>query len=77
MTGWVIHARAEVPPLVLAAPAEKRKCGTKASWKTGVRRALRSASVRGHGRKSAKAMADSVLLEVEIGASNELPLTIR
>jgi hypothetical protein len=77
MVGQVVPARAEAPPLVLAALAEKRKHGAKASRKTGARRAPRSVSVRGHGRKSAKVVDDSVLLEVEMGASDELPLTIR
>jgi hypothetical protein len=36
-----------------------------------------SASVRGRGRKFAKAVADLVLLEVEAGAYDELLLVIR
>jgi hypothetical protein len=40
-------------------------------------RAPRSASVRGHGQGSAKAMADRVLVNVEAVASNELPLIVR
>jgi hypothetical protein len=38
---------------------------------------LHAWSVRGHGRKSAKVVDDSVLLEVEMEASDELPLAIR
>jgi hypothetical protein len=68
MAGQVIHARVEAPPLVSVAPAEKRKCGAKASWKTGAWWAPRSVSVRGHGRRSTKAVADLVLLEVEAGS---------
>jgi hypothetical protein len=77
MAGRVVPAHVEALPLVSVAPAEKRKHGAKASRKTGVRRALRSTSIRGHERKSAKAVADSVLLEVEAGASDMLPLVIR
>jgi hypothetical protein len=44
---------------------------------SGARRAPHSTSVRGHRRGSAKAMADWVLLDIEVGASNELPLMIR
>jgi hypothetical protein len=36
-----------------------------------------STSVRGHRRGSAKAMADRVLLNVEVGASDKLPLMTR
>jgi hypothetical protein len=61
-------------PLVSDALAEKRKCGAKASWKTSVRRVT---SARGHRRMSAKVVANSTLLDVEAGASDELPLTIR
>jgi hypothetical protein len=39
--------------------------------------APRSASVRGRGRKFVKAVADLVLLEVEVGACDELLLVIR
>jgi hypothetical protein len=49
MAGQGVPARAETPPLVSAAPAEKRKCGTKASQKAGVWRAPCSISIRGHG----------------------------
>jgi hypothetical protein len=36
MGGQVVRARAEVPPLVSAALAEKRKCGAKALRKNSV-----------------------------------------
>jgi hypothetical protein len=61
MARQVVPARIEEPPLVSVAPTEKRKCGAEASWKTGVQQAPRSVSVRGHGQKSVKAMANSVL----------------
>jgi hypothetical protein len=77
MARQVIHARVEASPLVLVAPADRRKCGTKASLKTSARWAPCSTSVRGRGRKSVKAVADLALLEVEAGASDELPLVIR
>jgi hypothetical protein len=75
--GQVVPAHVEALPLIPAALAEKRKCGAKALRKTGVQWALRSTSVRGHGQKSVKVVADSTLLGVEIGASDELLLTIR
>jgi hypothetical protein len=76
--GWqVIPARTEASPLVSAALVEKRKCGTKVSQKTGARRAQRSTSARGHRRKSMKVVANLTLLDVEVGASDKLPLTIR
>jgi hypothetical protein len=77
MAERVVLVRVEAPPLVLATLAEKIKCGAKASWKTGVRQALRSTSVSGHGWKFAKAVADLALLEVEAGASDKLPITNR
>jgi hypothetical protein len=42
-----------------------------------VARAPRSASVRDHGQKSAKAMANQALIDVGAGTSDELPLEIR
>jgi hypothetical protein len=42
-----------------------------------VRQAPRSTSGRGHRRGSTNAMADRVLLDVELGASDELPLIVR
>jgi hypothetical protein len=60
-----------------AAPVEKRKCGAKASQKAGAQRDPHSTSARGHGRKSTKVVANLTLLDVEMGASDELPLAIR
>jgi hypothetical protein len=77
MAGRVVPACTEASSLISAASAENRKRGTKASWKTGARRAPCSVSVRGHGKKSVKVVADLILLEVETGASDELPVTIR
>jgi hypothetical protein len=68
---------AEAPPLASTALAKKRKCTAKASRKTGARQAPCSTSARGRGRKFAKVVYDSILLEVEMGASDELPLVIR
>jgi hypothetical protein len=42
-----------------------------------VTRAPYSASVRGRGRKSTKAMADQALIDIGVGSSDELPLVIR
>jgi hypothetical protein len=57
-------------------PANRGKRGTKALRKTGVDWAPHSISVRGHGRKFAKAMADRALIDVGVGTSDELPLVI-
>jgi hypothetical protein len=76
MGGQVVPARAEALPLIPAAPA-KGKRGAKAPKKTCEAQALRSASLRGHGQGSAKAMADQVLANVEAGASDELLLIVR
>jgi hypothetical protein len=77
MAGQVVPTRAEAPPLVLIALAEKRKCGAKASRKTSARRASHSTSARGRGRKFTKVVANLTLLDVEVGVSDELPLIIR
>jgi hypothetical protein len=77
MGGQVVLACVEVLPLIPAPPTKKGKWGAKAPGKTGTTRASRSASVRGHGRGSTKAMANWVLIDVGAGTSNELPLVIR
>jgi hypothetical protein len=53
------------------------KQGAKAPRKTGTSQAPRSASVRGHGRKSVKAMADQALIDIGAETSDELSLVIR
>jgi hypothetical protein len=77
MAGRVVPTCIEVSPLVPAPPAKKGKWGAKALRKTGAWRAPHSASVRGRGRRSVKAMANRVLVDVEVGGSDELPLIIR
>jgi hypothetical protein len=42
-----------------------------------VQRDPHSGSVRGRGRRSTKAVADQVLANVEVVASDEVPLVIR
>jgi hypothetical protein len=54
----VVTAHVEALPLILVPSAKKGRHGTKAPRKTGAMRALRSTSVRGHRRKSVKAMAN-------------------
>jgi hypothetical protein len=66
-----------VLPLILVPPAKRRKRGTKASSKTSVTQAPRSASVRGRGRKSTKVVADRLLVDVETGGPSKLPLLIK
>jgi hypothetical protein len=77
MDGWTVLSCTEAPPLVLAPLAKKGKWGAKASRKTSTPRAARSRSVRGRGQKSAKAVAERVLANVEEGAYDELVLVIR
>jgi hypothetical protein len=73
----VVSAHAEELPLIPTPPAKKGKWGAKDSRKTRVARAPRSVSLRGHGRKSVKAMADQALIDVGAGTFDELPLIIR
>jgi hypothetical protein len=47
------------------------------SQRTNMQRAPHSVSDRGHGRGSVKALAVRVLLDVVVGASDELPLLVR
>jgi hypothetical protein len=77
MIEYVVPIRVEVPHLASMPPAKKGKWGAKAPRKTGVERAPHFASARGHGRRSMMAVADQVLVNVEVGASDELPLVIR
>jgi hypothetical protein len=58
-------------------PAKRRKRGAKAPGKASTTRAMCSASVRGCGRKSVKAVVDRLLVDVEMGASDELLLLIK
>jgi hypothetical protein len=58
MVGQVVPAHMDALPLILAPPAKKGKRGAKAPRKAGAARAPRSASVRGHARRSAKVVAD-------------------
>jgi hypothetical protein len=77
MARRVDPAGVEVPPPVRAPPTKKRRRGGKASHGASFRRAPRSASVRGHERGSVKIKTNRVLLDVEMGASDELPVVIR
>jgi hypothetical protein len=77
MGGRVVPSHVEVLPLILAPLAKKGKRGAKAPRKTGVARAPRSASARGCGQKSVKAMVDQALINVGAGTSDELLLVIR
>jgi hypothetical protein len=56
--GRVVPTRVEALSLIPVPPTKKVKWGAKALRKTGVAWAPRSASARGRGRKSTKAMAD-------------------
>jgi hypothetical protein len=77
MGGQVVPAHMEALPLIPAPLAKKGKRGAKAPRKTDVAQAPRSASVRGHERKSTKVMAEQALIDVGVGTSDELPLVIR
>jgi hypothetical protein len=72
-----VPVRMEAQPLASVPLAKKGKQGAKAPRKIGAERAPRFASVRGHGRRSVTAVVDQVLVSVEAGASDELPLVIR
>jgi hypothetical protein len=67
MIECVVPIWVEKPPFASAPPAKKGKWGTKAPRKTGVERAPCFASVRGHSRRSAIAVANQVLVSVELG----------
>jgi hypothetical protein len=69
--------RARMLPLAPAPPANKGMQGTKAPRRTGVERASRSAVVKGRGRRSVTVVADQVLVNVEAGACDGLPLLTR
>jgi hypothetical protein len=73
----VVPAHAEVPPVVLSPPAKEGKRVAKVLTKTGAWQASRSASVRGCGQGFVKVMGNQVLVDVEMGASDDLPLIIR
>jgi hypothetical protein len=72
MSGQVVLACAEAPP-----PTKKGKWDAEALEKTGMARAARSASVRGHRQGFKKVMADRLLANVEAGASNQFLLVVR
>jgi hypothetical protein len=61
----------EVVPLILTPPTKRKKQDAIASW------ALRVARIRGHRWKSTKAVVDHLLVDVEVGASDELPLLVK
>jgi hypothetical protein len=77
MTQWVGPVGVKALPRILAPPAKKKKWGAKDSQRTSVWRALHSTSGRGCGCGSMKAMDNRVLFDVEVGASDELPLLVR
>jgi hypothetical protein len=76
MGGRVVPARVEALPLIPVPRAKRGKRGAKAPKETSVAQAPRSASVRGHGQKSMKAMVNQSLIDVGVGTSDELPLVI-
>jgi hypothetical protein len=57
--------------------AKKKRWGARTLQKTSVRRAARLTGVSSRGRGSVKVKIDRVLLDVEAGASDELPLVVR
>jgi hypothetical protein len=56
---------------------QEEEIGCYTPRKTDVAQAPRSASARGHGRKSVKVIADQPLVNVGVGTSDELPLVCR
>jgi hypothetical protein len=77
VAGQVIPACTEAPSLVPVPPARKGERSAKAPRKTGMQPAPCFVSVRGHGWKSLKVVTERVLVNVEAGASDVLPLAIR
>jgi hypothetical protein len=73
----VVPVRVEATPLALAPPTKKVKRGAKVPRKTGAEWVPRFASDRGRSRRFVTEVADWVLVSVEVGASDELPLVIR
>jgi hypothetical protein len=70
LSGQVVPVRAVALPVILAPSARRGKRGARVSW------VPHSAGVRGRGWKHVKAVADRLLIDVEAGASDELPLLV-
>jgi hypothetical protein len=77
MGGQVVLSYAEALPLIPVPPIKKGKRGAEDLKGTSAARATHSASIRGHRDGSAKVMADRVLENVEVRASDEPPLVVR
>jgi hypothetical protein len=67
----------KAPPPARAPLSKKKTQDGGASRKTSTRWGPHSANVRGRGWGSAKVKPDRVLLDVDVGASDELPFVIR
>jgi hypothetical protein len=77
MAGQVVLVSAEAPPPAWAHLCKKRKQGSGASQKTNTRQGPCSANVRSRGRGLMKVKTNRVLLYVDAGHSDELPLVVR
>jgi hypothetical protein len=73
----VVPVSVEAPPPAWAPLSKKRKRCGKALQGAITRRAPRSANVRGRGWGSTKFKTNRVLLDIEAGTSDELPLVIK
>jgi hypothetical protein len=71
LSGQVVPVRAEALAVILAPPARRGKQGASTS------RVPHSAGVRDRGWKYVKAVADRLLIDVEVGALDELPLLVK
>jgi hypothetical protein len=74
---WVDHHGMALPPPIQAPLSKKKKQDVGAPRKANNRWALCSVSGRGHGRGSAKVKTSRVLLDVEAGASDDLPPLVK
>jgi hypothetical protein len=75
MAGEIVPINADVPPLSWV-PLPKKRQHSGAWQKNSTPQGPCSASVRDHGRGSRKVKSDKVLLYVDVGTSDELPLAI-
>jgi hypothetical protein len=74
---WVGCLSMVAPQAVRAPQTRRKRHGVGAPCKSNNRRASRSVRGRGHGRGSAKAKTDRILLDAEVGASGELPPLVK
>jgi hypothetical protein len=77
VVGQIVPVGAVAPLSAQVPLSKKRQRGSQASRKAINRRATRLTSVKGRRQGSAKVKTNRVLLDVDVGASDELLLAIR